>query len=141
MKRTAWAAWAGRLKDGIGSISTESGVLSNTRYGYGSRFGNSVGTNPEELVGAALAGCFSMALVSQLEESGLRPESMRTEATVTMEQGPGGYSIPAIHLSTVAKVPGATRQGFEAAAAQAQAGCPVSKLVKARVTLAAKLED
>lgn len=140
MKRTASAAWAGGLKDGSGSISTDSGVLSNSRYGYKARFETGAETNPEELIAAAHAGCFSMALAAQLEEAGLKAESIRTKASVTLEKLPGGYWITAVHLETSACVPGATRLAFDAAAAQAEAGCPVSKLLKAKITLDAKLE-
>lgn len=140
MKRTASAAWAGDLKDGTGSISTASGVLSNTRYGYQTRFEEGIGTNPEELVAAAHAGCFSMALAAQLGEAGFKADSIRTSATVTLEKAADGFSITEIHLDTVARVPLATQVAFESAVAKAKAGCPISKLLKARITLTSRLE-
>jgi len=138
MERTAAAAWAGGLKDGTGTVSTDSGVLSN--YGYQARFEEAAGTNPEELIAAAHAACFSMALAAQVEACGLKAESIRTSAEVTLEEEPGGFSITAIHLDTLAKVPGITWPVFETAAAKAQSSCPTSRLLKVRVTLAAKLE-
>ena len=140
MKRSGSAVWKGGLKDGKGSISTESGVLSNTQYGFNARFENGPGTNPEELIGAAHAGCFSMALSAQLGEAKLTAEGIRTTATVTLEKIGGNFSITAVHLDLVAKVPGASRQAFETAANNAKAGCPVSKLLNAKITLDAKLE-
>ncbi len=139
-KRTASAAWAGGLKDGIGSISTESGVLSNTRYGYPTRFNDAPGTNPEELIAAAHAACFSMALAAQLDEAGIKAASIRTSATVTLEKEAQGFSITAGHLETGGPGPGATRPDFEGAADRAKSGCPVSKLLNAAITLSAKLE-
>lgn len=141
MERTASAAWSGGLRTGTGTISTESGVLSNTRYGYRARFENTSGTNPEELIAAAHAGSYSMALVTQLEEAGFKAESIRTRAAVTLEIEPGGLSITAIHLDTVAQVPGASQGTFDVVAAKAQARCPVSKLLKARITYATRLES
>jgi osmotically inducible protein OsmC len=140
MQKKASAVWKGGLKDGKGTISTESGVLSNTQYGFNSRFENGPGTNPEELIGAAHAGCFSMALSAQLGEAGMVAESIRTAATVTLEKVEGGFSITAVHLDLSAKIPGANRQAFEAAANKAKTGCPVSKVLNARITLDAKLE-
>jgi lipoyl-dependent peroxiredoxin len=141
MKRKASAVWKGGLKDGKGLISTESGVLSDTRYGFRMRFENEPGTNPEELIAAAHAGCFSMALSAQLGEAKLVAESIRTSATVTLEMADGGFSITAVHLDLVAKVPGASRAAFETAANNAKAGCPVSKVLNAKITLDAKLES
>jgi osmotically inducible protein OsmC len=140
MQKKASAVWKGGLKDGKGTISTESGVLSNTQYGFNSRFENGPGTNPEELIGAAHAGCFSMALSAQLGEAGMVAESIRTNATVTLEKVEGGFAITAVHLDLSAKIPGANRQAFEAAANKAKTGCPVSKVLNARITLDAKLE-
>ena len=140
MKRTASAAWAGGLKDGKGNITTQSGVLSGTPYGFNTRFEDGPGTNPEELIAAAHAGCFSMALSAQLGEAGMTAESIRTDAAVTLEKGDGGFSITAVHLNLVAKIPGANQQAFEAAADRAKQGCPVSKVLNAKITLDARLE-
>lgn len=140
MKRTASAAWTGGLKDGKGRLSTQSGVLANTQYGFSTRFEDGVGTNPEELIAAAHAGCFTMALSGQLGEAGMTAESLTTNATVTLEKVGDGFSITAIHLDLSAKIPGADRNAFEAAANRAKAGCPVSKLLNAKITLDAKLE-
>jgi osmotically inducible protein OsmC len=141
MKRTASAVWSGGLKDGKGTISSESGVLDNVQYGFSKRFENEPGTNPEELIGAAHAGCFSMALSGQLGEAGMTAESIKTSAAVTLEKVDGGFSITAVHLDLVARIPGANKQAFEAAAERAKAGCPVSKLLNAKITLDAKLES
>lgn len=140
MKRTASAAWSGDLKDGKGTISTQSGVLSNTQYGYKTRFEEGPGTNPEELIAAAHAGCFTMALSAQLGEIGLTADSLRTEAEVTLEKSDGGFTITAVHLDLVAKIPGADQNSFETAVKNAKVGCPVSKLLNADISLSAKLE-
>jgi lipoyl-dependent peroxiredoxin len=140
MKRGAAAVWRGGLKDGKGSISTDSGVLAETPYSFGTRFENGIGTNPEELIGAAHAGCFSMALSAQLGNAGLTPESIRTKATVTLEKTEAGFTITAVHLDVVAKVPGADRAAFETAANGAKAGCPVSRALNAAITMDARLE-
>lgn len=140
MKRTASAVWSGGLKDGKGSISTQSGVLDNTQYGFSTRFENGAGTNPEELIAAAHAGCFTMALSAQLGEAGMTAQNLKTTATVTLEKVSDGFAITAVHLDLTAKIPGADRQAFEAAANKAKAGCPVSKLLNAAITLDAKLE-
>lgn len=140
MKRKATAAWSGNLKQGNGTISTQSGVLSNTQYGFKSRFEEGVGTNPEELIAAAHAGCFTMALSLQLEQAGMVAESLRTDATVTLEQGAGGFTITSVHLDLAAKVPGADENAFNNAVQNAKTGCPVSKLLNAEITLSAKLE-
>ena len=140
MKRTASAAWSGGLKDGKGSITTQSGVLSNTRYGFNTRFEDGPGTNPEELIAAAHAGCFTMAVSAQLGAAGLTAESLKTSAAVTLDKVEGGFAITAVHLELVAKIPGATQQAFETAANNAKAGCPVSKVLNAKITLDAKLE-
>jgi lipoyl-dependent peroxiredoxin len=141
IRKKGSAVWKGGLKDGKGTISTESGVLSNAQYGFNTRFENGPGTNPEELIGAAHAGCFSMALSAQLDEAGLKAESISTTATVSLEKGEGGFSITAVHLDLSAKIPGANREAFEKAANKAKAGCPVSKLFNAKITLDAKLQD
>jgi osmotically inducible protein OsmC len=140
MKKMASAVWKGGLKDGKGTLSTESGVLSNAQYGFKARFEDGPGTNPEELLGAAHAGCFSMALSAQLGEARMIAESISTIATVTLDKVEGGFSITAIHLDLTAKIPGADRQAFEMAADKAKSGCPLSKVLKAKITLDAKLE-
>ena len=141
MKRKASAVWKGSLKDGKGTISTESGVLSDTQYGFKSRFENGPGTNPEELIAAAHAGCFSMALSSQLGEAKLVAESIRTTASVSLDMIGGKFSITAVHLDLVAKIPGASKEAFETAANNAKAGCPVSRVLSAKITLDARLES
>ena len=140
MKRTASAVWTGGLKDGHGSISTESGVLSDTQYSFSTRFEDGKGTNPEELIAAAHAGCFSMALSGQLGNAGMTAESINTTATVRLEKTDAGFTITAVHLDVTAKIPGADQQAFEVAANNAKAGCPVSRLLKAEITMDAKLE-
>jgi len=135
IKRRGSAVWKGGLKDGRGTISTESGALQAYPYGFASRFEGQRGTNPEELLGAAHAGCFTMALSLILGEAKLTAERMETTAEVTLEQVEGGWAITAIHLALTAKVPGADRGSVEQLAAKAKAGCPVSKLLKAEITL------
>src|SRR6201996_8328492 len=130
MERTASAVWHGGLKDGKGSISTQSTTLKDTQYSFSTRFENGVGTNPEELIAAAHAGCFTMALSGQLTTAGFPPESLETTASDKLEKGEGGFGITAIHLVTKAKVPGADKADFDPAAANAKAGCPISKLFK-----------
>jgi osmotically inducible protein OsmC len=140
INRVGSAAWQGGLKDGRGSISTESGALKAYPYGYASRFEGGVrGTNPEELIGAAHAGCFTMALSLILGEAKLTAEQMDTSAKVTLEQVEGGFAITAVHLTLKAKIPGADQATFEKVTAMAKAGCPVSKLLKAEITLDATL--
>ena len=141
MDRKASAVWTGGLKDGKGTVSTESGTLKDTQYSFSTRFENGVGTNPEELLAAAHAGCFSMALSGQLGAANLTAESIRTTATVTLEKLDKGFAITKVHLDLTAKVPGATAEAFNTAAANAKAGCPVSKLFNADITLDAKLEN
>lgn len=141
MKRSASAIWSGGIKDGKGSISTQSGVLQDTQYGFNTRFENGPGTNPEELIGAAHAGCFTMALSGELGKAGLTADSLKTTATVTLEQVPGGFSITAVHLELTGKVPGTDQKTFEKIANQAKVGCPVSKLLTATITLETKLES
>jgi lipoyl-dependent peroxiredoxin len=141
MKRKASAQWRGSLKDGKGTISTDSGVLSDTQYSFTSRFAEGKGTNPEELIAAAHAGCFSMALSNELGSAGLTPDSIQTTATVTLDKTAAGFAITAVHLDVAARVPGASPEAFEAAAASAKSNCPVSKLLKAEITMTAKLES
>ncbi len=140
MKRNASAVWTGGLKDGKGTISTESGVLADTQYSFGTRFENGKGTNPEELIGAAHAGCFSMALSGQLGAAGMTAERIATTASVTLEKLDAGFAITAIHLTVKAKVPGADPAAFQTAAGNAKAGCPVSKVLNATITMDASLE-
>jgi lipoyl-dependent peroxiredoxin len=140
MKRKASAIWRGGLKDGRGHISTDSGVLSDTQYSFSTRFEEGKGTNPEELIAAAHAGCFSMALSGQLGNAGLTAESINTTAAVTLDKTEAGFTITAVHLDVTARVPGADPQAFETAANNAKAGCPVSRLLNARITMEAKLE-
>lgn len=140
MKRSASAEWKGGLKDGKGTMSSESGVLSNTQYSFSTRFENAKGTNPDELIGAAHAGCFSMALAGQLGEAKLTAESIRTTAAVTVEKVEGGFGITAVHLTVKARVPGATQESFRKAAEGAKAGCPVSRVLNAKITMDATLE-
>ena len=140
MKRKASAFWRGDLKGGKGTISTGSGVLSETQYSFSARFEEGIGTNPEELIAAAHAGCFSMALSGQLGEAGMLPESIRTTATVTLEKTDGGFTITAVHLDLTARVPGAGRAAIEPAANRAKAGCPISRLLNAPITMEAILE-
>jgi osmotically inducible protein OsmC len=140
MKRKASAVWQGGLKGGKGTISTESGVLTKTQYSFGTRFENGPGTNPEELIAAAHAGCFSMALSAELEKAGVNPESIETSATVTLDKQDGGWAVTAVHLETVGKVAGNDAGKFKAAAESAKAGCPISKLLKANITLDARLQ-
>lgn len=140
MKRSASAVWKGGLKDGRGSISTQSGVLSETQYSFSTRFEDGKGTNPEELIAAAHAGCFSMALSAQLGNAGKTAESIQTEATVTMDKTDAGFTITAVHLKVRAKVPGASPPDFQTAAESAKSGCPISRLLKAEITMDAKLE-
>ena len=141
MQRKASAIWQGGLKDGKGSLSTDSGVLRQTPYSFSTRFEDGVGTNPEELLAAAHAGCFTMALSGQLGQAGLTADELRTKATVSMEKVEGGFSITAVHLELVAKIPGASQEAFDKAATTAKENCPVSKLLNAKITLDAKLEN
>ena len=139
MKTYGSAAWQGGLKDGKGAISTKSGALKDYPYGFASRFEGKPGTNPEELIGAAHAGCFTMALSLILNEAKLTAEHMETRADVTLEQMPDGFSITAVHLTLKAKVPGADQAKLDELAGKAKAGCPVSKLLNAKITMDAKL--
>ncbi|WP_122314854.1 OsmC family protein [Pseudomonas cichorii] len=137
--KKASAHWEGDLKSGIGHISTETGVLREAPYGFKARFEGGKGTNPEELIGAAHAGCFSMALSMILGNAGLKADSIDTQADVTLDQDSGGFSITAVHLVLKAKVPGATQQQFDELTKQAKEGCPVSKVLNAKITLDATL--
>jgi osmotically inducible protein OsmC len=139
MKRKASAVWRGGLKDGKGTISTDSGVLSNAQYSFSTRFEEGIGTNPEELIAAAHAGCFSMALSGQLANSGLTAESIETTAAVTLEKTDAGFTITTVDLEVTARVPGADQQAFETAANNAKAGCPISRLLKAEIRMHARL--
>jgi osmotically inducible protein OsmC len=140
MKRKASAVWRGDLRGGKGIISTDSGALSETQYSFSTRFEEGIGTNPEELIAAAHAGCFSMALSGQLGEAGLLPESIQTTAIVTLERTDAGFTITAVHLDLIARVPGADQTTFEAAANKAKVGCPVSRVLNAPITMDAVLE-
>jgi len=140
MVRKGSAEWKGSLKEGKGVVSTESGVLSNAAYSFSTRFENERGTNPEELIGAAHAGCFSMALSGQLGAAGMTAESIRTTAAVTIDKVEGGFAVTAVHLDVIARIPGADRAKFEKAALDAKSGCPISKLLNARITMDARLE-
>jgi osmotically inducible protein OsmC len=141
MKRKASAVWQGGLRDGRGSISTASGVLSDTQYSFSTRFEEGIGTNPEELIAAAHAGCFSMALSGQLGNAGLTAESIETTAAVTLDKTDAGFTITAVRLDVRARVPGASQEAFETAANNAKAGCPVSRVLNAQITLEATLES
>jgi osmotically inducible protein OsmC len=142
MEKKASAVWMGALKEGKGTISTESGVLSNAAYGFNTRFEGVQGTNPEELIGAAHAGCFSMALSAQLGNANLKADKIETTATVTLDKvDPAGWTVTAVHLDVKAKIPGADTAAFEKAANDAKAGCPISRLLKANITMTAKLES
>jgi osmotically inducible protein OsmC len=139
IKRRGSAKWSGGIKDGKGAISTESGALKEYPYGFASRFEGKPGTNPEELLGAAHAGCFTMALSLILGEAKLTATQMDTTAEVALEQVEGGYAITSVHLTLRARIPGATQETFAELAAKAKAGCPVSKLFKTEITLDAAL--
>jgi osmotically inducible protein OsmC len=141
MKTYGSAVWQGGIKDGQGAISTHSGALKDYPYGFSSRFEGKPGTNPEELIGAAHAGCFTMALSLILGEAGLTAQRMETRADVTLEKVGDGYAITAVHLTLKARIPGADQARFEELAGKAKAGCPVSKLLKTEITLDATLES
>ncbi len=140
MQRKASAVWKGGLKDGKGAVSSTSGVLSNTPYSFTTRFENTPGTNPEELIAAAHAACFSMALSAQLGNANITPESIQTNATLTMEKLDAGWTITAVHLDVTARIPKGDAAAFQTAANNAKSGCPVSKVLKADITMDAKLE-
>jgi osmotically inducible protein OsmC len=140
MKRKASAVWSGDLKSGKGSISTESGVLKETQYSFSTRFENGIGTNPEELIAAAHAGCFSMAFSAELGKAGFTPTTLHTTATVTLDKTDAGFTVTESHLDMTAKISGIDPAKFTAIANGAKAGCPISRLLKANITLDAKLE-
>jgi len=139
IKRHASADWSGSGKEGTGSLTTQSGTLKNIPYGFQSRFGDGKGTNPEELIAVAHAGCFSMATAFQLSGAGHPPETLHCDATLTMDQVPGGFQISAVHLVLKAKVPGIDDATFQKLTAEAKANCPVSKVLNATITLEATL--
>jgi osmotically inducible protein OsmC len=140
MKRKASAQWQGDLKTGKGTLSSDSGVLESTPYSFSTRFEDTKGTNPEELVAAAHAGCFTMALSAELGKDNLVPERLRTTATVTLDRVDSGWSVTESHLEVVARIPGASPEAFRKAAEAAETGCPISRLLKAKITMEAKLE-
>jgi lipoyl-dependent peroxiredoxin len=140
MERKATAVWQGGLKDGKGTLTTESKVLSNTPYSFVTRFEGAPGTNPEELLGAAHAGCFSMALSLILGEAGIKPERIETKATITLEKLESGFTITRSHLDVTVKAPGADRAKVDAAAAKAKTGCVMSKVLRAEISMEARLE-
>jgi osmotically inducible protein OsmC len=139
MVRKASAVWKGSLKEGKGTISSDSGVLSNTPYSFSTRFENAKGTNPEELIAAAHAGCFTMALSAQLGNAGITPESLETTASLTLDKLDAGWTVTKIHLDVSARIPGADKAAFDKAAEAAKAGCPISRLLKAEITMTARL--
>ena len=140
IKRKASAVWRGDLKTGKGSISSDSGVLKDTQYSFGTRFENGVGTNPEELIAAAHSGCFAMAFSAELGKAGFTPASIHATATVTLDKTDAGFTVTESHLEMTAKIPGIDQAKFTAIANGAKAGCPISRVLNAKVTLDAKLE-
>ncbi|KAA0011102.1 OsmC family protein [Billgrantia pellis] len=141
IKKSGSAVWQGSLKEGNGQVSTESGALNDVPYSFGKRFEGQPGSNPEELIGAAHASCYSMALSMIMGEAGMSPERIETQATVTLDQDDGGFTITAVHLKTRVRSPGADASAFQGAADKAKEGCPVSKLFKAEITLDASLDN
>jgi osmotically inducible protein OsmC len=141
MKRKASAVWQGGLKDGKGAITSDSGVLKDTQYSFSTRFEDGIGTNPEELIAAAHAGCFSMALSGQMGNAGLTVGEIKTTATVTMEKLDAGFTLTAVHLDVAVKSPGADKAKFETAANNAKTGCPISRVLNATITMDARLES
>lgn len=140
MQRNASAHWTGGLKDGKGTLTAPSGILKNTPYSFATRFESQPGTNPEELVAAAHAGCFSMALSAQLGNAGMTAQAIDTTATVTLDKVEGGFAVTTVHLQVRAKIPGADKAKFDQAAKNAKEGCPISKLLNAKITMDAQLE-
>ena len=140
MKRKASAVWRGGLKDGKGSIATESGVLRDAQYSFGTRFENGIGTNPEELIAAAHAGCFAMAFSAELGKAGITPNSISATATVSLDKTDAGWTVTASHLDVTAKIPGADKTQVLGIANVAKLGCPISRLLRANVTMEARLE-
>lgn len=141
MQRSATAVWQGAIKDGKGNISTQSGVLKEAQYGFNTRFENGPGTNPEELIAAAHAGCFTMALSNELTQAGRKVDRLQTTARVTLEKTADGFSIPAIHLELEASLPDTDQTQFKQIANKAKENCPVSKLLNAKITLDARLNS
>ena len=141
MERKAAAEWSGDLKTGKGTLSSDSGALNQTPYSFSTRFEGEKGTNPEELIAAAHAGCFTMALSAELGKANLKPERLRTTAAVSLEKGESGWGVTQSRLDLVAKIPGASQEAFQKAAEAAKANCPISKLLNAKITLNAKLES
>src|SRR5438105_2929095 len=140
MQRKASAVWKGGLKDGKGTVSASSGVLSNTPYSFTTRFENTPGTNPEELIAAAHAACFSMALSAQLGGANITPESINTTATLSLDKLDSGWAITAVHLDVIGRIPNGDDAAFQKAAENAKSGCPVSKVLNAKITMNARLE-
>jgi len=140
MKRTATAVWSGGLKDGKGALSTQSNVLSNTPYSFSQRFEDAPGTNPEELVAAAHAGCFTMDLSGRLARANMVAASINTTATITLDKGEKGFSVTGSHLEVVAKIPNADADAFQDAVNKAKEGCPISRLLNTTITVSARLE-
>lgn len=141
MKKTASARWEGDLKKGHGTISTQSGALKDSPYGFNTRFEDTPGTNPEELIGAAHSGCFSMAFSMLLGEENFTPDSIDTKATVTLEKQSDGFAVTAVHLEMCARIPGIDQAKFDEIAGNAKKGCPISKLLNADITLDATLQS
>ena len=141
MERTASAQWKGGLKDGKGTVSTSSGVLSNAQYSFSTRFENGKGTNPEELIAAAHAGCFSMALSAELGKASITPENIETKCTVTFGKTDTGFTVTESHLDVKARIPGGNKAAFDKAAADAKAGCPISRVLNTKITMSASLQN
>ena len=141
MQRNASAHWTGGLKDGKGTLTAPGGVLKNTPYSFHTRFESEPGTNPEELIAAAHAGCFTMALSAQLGNAGMTAQALDTTASVTLEKTDAGFTITAVHLQVKAKIPGADKSKFDGAATNAKEGCPISRLLNAKITMDAQLES
>lgn len=141
MERSATAVWNGALRDGKGSLTTDSGVLNNSPYSFATRFENHKGTNPEELIAAAHAGCFTMALSAQLGTMNITPTSLKTTARLTLEKLDAGWTISKVHLDVTANIPGISADAFNSAATSAKANCPVSRVLKAEITMSAHLEQ
>lgn len=141
MERKASAVWRGGLKDGKGTISTASGALSDTQYSFSTRFENGTGTNPEELIAAAHAGCFTMALSAELGKASITPASLETAATVTMDKLDAGWTVTKVHLEVKGKIPGGDPAAFNTAAETAKKNCPISRLLNATITMTAALQS